>query len=101
MTTQLIGSIPQSPAIGVNRTGIGLGCLLGAMHFGWVVLVAIGVAQPVADFVFWLHFIRPVWVVEPFEPFRAVGLVVLTTAIGYLIGSTFALIWNHMHRHPA
>ena len=99
MSTQLVGSILQSPAIGVNRTGVVLGSLFGAMHLGWVVLVASGVAQPVADFVFWLHFIRPVWVIEAFEPFRALGLVVLTAAIGYLIGGAFALIWNHIHRH--
>jgi len=101
MTTQLFGSSLQSPAIGVNHTGIALGCLLGAMHLGWVALVASGVAQPVVDFVFWLHFIRPVWVIEPFEPIRAAGLVALTGAIGYLIGSAFALLWNRTHRSQA
>ena len=98
MTTQLAGSRRQAPALGVARTGIAFGCLLGAMHLGWVILVAVGLAQPIADFVYWLHFIRPVWVIEPFEPFRALGLVVLTAAIGYLIGSTLALIWNRLDR---
>ncbi len=98
MATQFVGSSLQAPAIGMNHTGVVLGCLFGAMHLGWLLLVATGVAQPVADFVFWLHFIKPVWVIEPFEPFRAVGLVVVTAAIGYFIGATFALIWNHLHR---
>src|ERR1044071_6190375 len=65
MATQFLGSTLRSPAIGVNHTGVVLGCLLGAMHLGWVVLAAAGAAQPVADFVYWLHFIRPVWVIEP------------------------------------
>ena len=98
MATQTFGSSLHSPAIGVNRTGCVLGCLLGAMHLGWVILVATGAAQPVADFVYWLHFIRPVWVIDAFEPIRAAGLVALTAATGYVIGSTFALIWNHLHR---
>jgi hypothetical protein len=101
MATQFVGSSLQSSAIGVNHAGVVLGCLFGGMHLGWAVLVAAGVAQPIADFVFWLHFIKPVWVIESFEPFRAAGLIVLTTAIGYLIGSAFALIWNHLHRAQA
>src|ERR1051326_4469333 len=77
MATQTFGSSLHSPAIGVNRTGCVLGCLLGAMHLGWVILVATGAAQPVADFVYWFLFIRPVWVIDAFEPIRAAGLVAL------------------------
>ena len=98
MTTHVLGASRRWAAVGVNHTGIVLGSLSGAMHLGWVVLVAAGVAQPVTDFVFWLHFIRPVWVIQAFEPLRAVGLVVLTASIGYVTGAAFALIWNHLHR---
>ena len=98
MTTHVLGASRRWAAVGVNHTGIVLGSLSGAMHLGWVVLVAAGVAQPVTDFVFWLHFIRPDWVIQAFEPLRAVGLVVLTAAIGYVTGAAFALIWNHLHR---
>ena len=97
MATNLIGVSPPSTMVGVNHTGIVLGCVVGAMHLGWLVLVATGMAQRVSDFVYWLHFIRPVWVIESFEPLRGLGLVVMTTASGYLIGAAFALIWNHLH----
>ncbi len=66
----------------------------------WALLVAGGAAQPVMDFIFWLHFIRPIYVVEAFDPLRAAGLVLVTGAIGYAIGGAFALLWNHVHRAP-
>ena len=46
------------------------------------------------DFIFWLHFIRPVYMVERFEPIRVIGLVLLTGTVGDTIGSAFALLWN-------
>ena len=71
---------------------------LGGFHLLWALLVVSGAAQPVMDFIFWLHFIRPVYVIEGFEPLRAAGLILLTTAVGYAIGGAFALLWNHIHR---
>jgi Exopolysaccharide synthesis, ExoD len=38
------------------------------LHLLWVLLVASGWAQPLMDFVFWLHCIRPVYVIEGFDP---------------------------------
>jgi hypothetical protein len=75
-----------------------LGSLLGGMHLVWALLVASGLAQPLMDFVFWLHFIRPVLVIEGFDPLHAAGLVLFTAAVGYSLGCAFALLWNHLHR---
>ena len=61
-------------------------------------IVASGLPQGLMNFIFWLHFIRPVYVIETFEPLRAAGLVLLTSIIGYVIGSVFALLWNRVHR---
>jgi hypothetical protein len=70
------------------------------MHLLWALLVASGWAQPLMDLVFWLHFIRPVLVIEEFDPLRAAGLVLFTAAVGYAVGCAFALLWNHLHpRH--
>jgi hypothetical protein len=84
--------------LGVARTGIGLGIVIGGWHLCWSALVALGVAQPVIDFVFWMHFIRPVYVVEPFEPLRAILLVAVTTGAGFAIGAIFAMVWNAIGR---
>ena len=81
-------------AMNVARTGIILGAVIAGWHLCWSLLVASGQAQPVIDFVFWIHFIKPIYLIEPFEFMRATILVCVTAIIGFLIGSVFALVWN-------
>lgn len=97
MASQLIASGSRS-SLGVNRAGLVLGVLLGGVHLLWALLVAVGAAQPLMDFIFWLHFIRPVYVVEGFGILRAGALVLLTGTIGYAMGTAYAVLWNHLHR---
>ena len=59
---------------------------------------SLGWAQPVIDFVFWMHFIKPIYVIEPFEVARAGMLVAMTAGMGFLMGSIFALVWNALHK---
>jgi len=61
-------------------------------------LVAAGWAQPVIDFVFWMHFIKPVYVIQPFNLGTATVLVVVTVVIGFVVGSVFAVLWNWFHK---
>ena len=84
--------------IDVNKTALVVAILIGGWHLTWALLVAIGWAQPLIDFIFWLHFIKPVYVIEPFSAPRALGLILLTAALGYAIGALFALVWNRLHR---
>ena len=72
--------------------------LLGGIHLCWALLVATGVAQSLLDFVFWMHFIKPIYVIEPFEVARAGMLVAMTAGMGFLMGSIFALVWNALHK---
>jgi hypothetical protein len=81
-----------------NKAGVALGVLMGGWHFLWSLLVATGVAQVLLDFVFWIHFIKPVYVVETFRIELAAILVLVTASIGYLFGWCFAAIWNWMRR---
>jgi len=60
--------------------------------------VAAGWAQPVIDFVFWMHFIKPVYVIQPFNLGTATVLVVVTAVIGFVVGSVFAVLWNWFHK---
>jgi hypothetical protein len=75
-----------------------IGALIGGWHLLWASLVALGWAQPVIDFIFWMHFIRPVYVVGTFDAAIAIVLVVITSGIGYALGCVFAVLWNGLHR---
>jgi hypothetical protein len=81
------------------KAGVTFGALLGACHFFWALMVAFGRAQPLLDFVFWMHFIQPVLVVRPFSLSAAAALVVFTFIIGFVLAFLFAVLWNRLHRY--
>ena len=84
--------------IGVLRTGVVVGIVLCTWHLCWSALVAAGWAQRVADFIFWMHFIKPVYVIEPFEITRAVVLLLITFGAGFVAGVVGASAWNALRR---
>lgn len=79
------------------KAGVTVGVLLGGWHLTWAILVAFGWAQPLIDFLFWMHFIRPVYVVTPFHPGIATILVVVTSAAGFVVAWLFSFLWNRIH----
>jgi hypothetical protein len=88
----------MNSAISPNKAGLALGALAGGWHLLWSILVAVGLAQMLLDFIFRIHFIKPVYVVEPFNASLAATLVVVTAILGYVVGSVFAILWNKIHR---
>ena len=84
--------------IGKARAGLALSGVLAGWHLAWSILVALGVAQAVVDFILWLHFIQPVYRIQPFELGRAALLVAVTAVIGFVLGAAFAALWNVTHR---
>ena len=76
--------------ISIGKVGLAAGIILGGTHLCWSALVALGWAQRVADFIFWMHFIKPIYVIEPFEITRAFILILVTAAIGFVLGSAGA-----------
>ena len=81
------------------KAGVTFGALLGACHFFWALLVALGWAQPLIDFVFWMHLIQPVFVIRPFSLPAAAALVVFTSIAGFVIALLVAVLWNRLHRY--
>ena len=80
------------------KAGLVLGAVIGLWHLTWSLQVASGWAQPFIDFVFWMHFVKPVYVVEPFNLGTATILVAVTAAMGFVIGCVFAVLWNWFHK---
>ena len=80
----------------INRHKLGLlfGSFLGLFHFVWAWLVLSGMAQTLTDWIFRLHFIEPPYTILPFNLGAAVGLILVTSATGYLSGWVLGAIWN-------
>jgi hypothetical protein len=74
--------------------------LLGAWHAIWAALVALGWAQAIVNFVFWMHMIKPVYVIGSFNVWIALILIAVTGAIGYVGGFVLAVLWSWLHREP-
>lgn len=80
----------MSAHINVGKAGLVLGAVIGGWHLCWSMLVALRLAQPVIDFVFWMHFIKPIYVIEPFAIVRAAILLILTAAVGFVISDRYS-----------
>lgn len=83
------------------KTGLAVGALLGGLHLVWAILVALGWAQALVDFVLWMHMINLPYVVKAFDLSAAATLVVITALVGYALGYLYARIWNRVHRVEA
>lgn len=84
--------------LNANKTGLVFGKMIGGLHLGWAVLVLLGLAQPLVNFIFSLHMITPFIAVMPFDLMTALGLVVFTFIVGYCVGYIGAKVWNMVYR---
>lgn len=87
--------------VSVHKLGLVFAIFLGGWHLVWSVIVLLHWAQPVIDFVFWLHFIAPPYHVDAFVAWRAGVLIAVTAMLGYVFGSIVAGIWNWVHEDSA
>lgn len=81
-----------------HKLGLAVGGLLGLWHAAWALLVVLGWAQPFLDFIFKLHFINPPYKVVGYDPVLAIGLIIVTSLLGYLIGWVLGALWNKVNR---
>ncbi len=85
--------------ISKSRAGVVVGSLIGLSHLMWSLLVVLGLAQLVIDWIFRLHFIQPPYTITAFNLGTAVILIVVTSVIGFVMGWLFAAIWNLLRSH--
>lgn len=79
-----------------NSVGIITGIIIGALHLTWSIVVMIGLAQPFMDWIYELHFLNNPFQVQTFKLTNAFILVLVTSAIGYLLGWVSTVIWNKL-----
>ena len=81
-----------------TKTGLALGKLVGGLHLVWAILVALGWAQALVNFSLWAHMASVPFVVGAFDLTAAITVIIVATAVGYVLGYVFAKIWNWLHR---
>ena len=81
-----------------HKVGLVFALSLGGWHLLWSLLVLLGLAQPVINFIFWAHMIHLPINAGPFDFTAAVTLIIVTGVLGYVIGSVVAWIWNSVHK---
>ena len=76
----------------VLRMSIISGLCLTSLHFFWVILVALDLAQPFMNFIFKLHMLNSPFEVQSFDAMLALGLLSITFLIGCFYGAIFYLV---------
>lgn len=84
--------------INPSTTALSVGLILGLWHSMWVILVGLGLAKPLLDFILQLHFIEVQYQLAPYAALTALMLVAVTFAVGFVFGFLFAVIWNSLAR---
>lgn len=74
------------------RTSLVGGLFLASLHTCWVILVALGAAQPLLDFIFKLHMLNPPFHVQAFDFALAMELIGITFLIGCFYGAIIYII---------
>lgn len=93
-----MGIIEVMNSVHPNKAGLAVGAFFGLAHIVWSVLVAVGSAQAVLDFIFRIHMVDAGFSVGEFSLDLAATLVVATAVWGYIVGWVLATFWNWAHR---
>lgn len=80
--------------ISKNKTGLTFGFLISFMHLIWSLLVALGLAQMLVNFVLNMHMIGLPIFIMPFSLIKALVLIIITFVVGYIFGWLMAYFWN-------
>lgn len=84
--------------ISEKKAALTVGLFVGGVHLVWSLLIIIGLAQPLVDFIFWAHMISNPYQITGFTLTQSLTLIIVTFAVGYLGGFIFAKVWNKTHK---
>ena len=80
-----------------QKLGVVVGTVMGGAHLAWAILVWLGWAQALAEFSMWAHMAHFQFTAGPFELSAAVTVVVVASAMGYVVGYVAGTVWNKVH----
>jgi cytochrome b subunit of formate dehydrogenase len=72
--------------------------LFSSLHLAWLVLVYIGMAQVVMDFIFKIHMLNSPLQVQQFEWLYAFLLIAVTFSVGAIYGWLYSVIKKSVPR---
>jgi len=98
VTIQTIASNPHPMRLIKYKVGFIVGVALALFHALWLVLVVTGVGQTIVDFIFKIHLLNNPYLTQTFDLQLAGLLIVITFAVGFVIGWVFALLCNLIHK---
>ncbi|OGG11842.1 hypothetical protein A2Z00_01535 [Candidatus Gottesmanbacteria bacterium RBG_13_45_10] len=80
--------------LNAHCVGVIFGSFLGLFHLAWALMVALGFAQTILDWIYMLHFLNNPFRIAEFNVVTAATLVIFTAVVGYVVGWVFAMLWN-------
>jgi len=81
-----------------NKVALTVGLVMSVFHLVWSLLLILGLAQTLLDFIFWAHMIANPYRVTGFALMQSLILIITTFVVGYIGGFVFAKVWNAMHK---
>lgn len=81
-----------------QKVALTVALFISGWHVIWSILVITDIAQPLLNFVFWLHMIANPYHVTGFNIIQSLFLILITFVFGYVFGWIFAWLWNNMHK---
>lgn len=76
------------------KISLAFACLMAVWHSGWAILVKIGAAQDLLNWILGLHFIEPMYKIQQFSFETALALVAVSSVIGFLFSYIFVACLN-------
>lgn len=80
-----------------TRVGLTFGAFIGLVHLVWSLLIALGLAQPLINWVSRVHMVESTHTVLPFSLVSAITLIIISSVIGFVAGFVFSTLWNKIN----
>ena len=84
--------------LNTQKVALVVGVFISGWHVLWSILIILGAAQPLLDFIFWIHMISNPYQITGFNLTQSVILILVAFVVGYVGGWIFAWLWNMMHK---